>query len=135
MDKTENLALVFTDQLIANIIIPINQPYALSTLLSLQKELVIVAIFFAFLGSVLGAIINFFFGKLVSKSFFSIETKKITDPKYRKFYYFLLFIPVPVLGSVITFLAGFGQMRFKYFLAAITVMHFCFFLYKVVFPL
>lgn len=123
MDILETLALVFTDQLVASLVFPINQPYVFSSIVLLQQEIVFLSTICAILGSFIGSMLNYGFGRLMARSFINVKTGKISDPKYRRFYYFFIFAPLAIFGTLITFLAGFGHMRLKVFILLTFVSH------------
>lgn len=132
MDLTETLALIFTDQFVASLILPINRAYIFDSVLLLNKEVVFVGLVAAVLGGFFGSLLNYFFGRVIARAFFKFKINKVSNPKYRRFYFFLLLTPFNLFGSFVTFLAGFGHMRFRIFALASIVTNLLYFVYKII---
>jgi membrane protein YqaA with SNARE-associated domain len=130
MDLTETLALVFTDQFIASLLLPINRSYVFDAIVLMQREIIFLSIIAAVLGSFLGSILNYFFGRFIARAFLKVKVGEVSNPKYKKFYYFLILTPFDLAGSFVTFLAGFGHMRLRVFALASFASNLVYFLYK-----
>lgn len=127
MEFNELLWFIFIDELIGALLVPVNEVYVLHASLSLNG--VDIRFFIAAcLGSLLGIVLNYFFGK------FSIKILGINISGQRKeinifLYASLLLIAFGFLGTVSTYLCGAAKLKFKNVLfvsSLIIIAHFLF---------
>ena len=112
MTNTELLWFIFTDELVAALLFPINDKYVLESALLLRDNLSHnLAYLCAFLGNFSGAIINYFFALMISNGLnlkFVID-KKITNMMFAS----LILLPINFFGSLASFLSGIIKLPFK----------------------
>ena len=109
-------------------LIPFGSEAYLSTLIMLNKYNVLLLLFSASLGNILGSVFNwicgYYSGYLIKKKWFPISEKKIKKAsllfyKYGK--WSLLFSWVPFIGDPITFVAGTLKYSFLPFLIMVSI--------------
>lgn len=129
MDFQELLWFIFVDELIAAILLPIHETYVLDSTIIMRSKQIIFFVY-GYIGSCLGIIINYFFGRFISSSF-NIPTLKTNQKKnIITLYSALILIPISIFGSAVTFLCGIVKLKFTNFLLISSLINFIYFIIK-----
>lgn len=129
MNLTEQFLQILFDHIIAGLIVPIHSANILFMVSELNPNIFYYGLIFAFLGNIFGSILNFILGYVIANALFNVK-KSNSIKKYQKFYYFMILVPFDFIGTIISFLAGFGHMNKKRFLIFLTLVNFIYFLGK-----
>ena len=109
MALQELLWFVFFDELIGALIVPMNNKYVLHSTLLLRNDVnYYLAFLSAYLGGVIGVVVNYYFARICSKGLelkFNIH-KKTTLVILAS----LILLPVSYFGGVISCLAGIARL-------------------------
>jgi membrane protein YqaA with SNARE-associated domain len=112
MPLTELLLFVFFDQLISSLIIPVRHDYVLQANIiinGIKANLLIIA----YLGSIIGQLINYYLGKIISNSYkLEISDKRVNYLAYG----LLIFIPFNYVVGLVSVFAGIVRIKLKHFL-------------------
>jgi membrane protein YqaA with SNARE-associated domain len=127
MGLQELLWFIFADQLVAAILIPINEAYILDSAVIMRSKNIMFFIY-AMAGSIIGALINYGFGRFFVASFkISFAAKK----QHLKFIYLALVLTIiDVYGPAVSFLCGICKLKFKNFVISITLIYIGYFTLK-----
>ena len=119
---------LFTSAFLAATILPAQSELGLGALLVLGEHSPFWLIFFASIGNILGAVVNWVLGRkfqqLKSKKWFPITTSQMTRASrwFQRFgVWGLLFSWMPVIGDPLTLAAGLLGVRFWCFLILVTL--------------
>ena len=119
---------LFTSAFLAATILPAQSELGLGALLVLGEHSPFWLIFFASIGNILGAVVNWVLGckfqQLKSKKWFPITTSQMTRASrwFQRFgVWGLLFSWMPVIGDPLTLAAGLLGVRFWCFLILVTL--------------
>lgn len=130
MALQELLWFIFVDELIAAILIPINQSYVLDSAVLMRSKDIIFFIY-AISGAITGIIINYSLGRFFAASFkISLTIKK----KQTIFLYMSLILTIiDIYGTAISFLCGIGKLKLRNFIIYVIIINICYFVVKYLF--
>ena len=130
MALQELLWFIFVDELIAAILIPINQSYVLDSAVLMRSKDIIFFIY-AISGAITGIIINYSLGRFFAASFkISLTIKK----KQAIFLYMSLILTIiDIYGTAISFLCGIGKLKLRNFIIYVIIINICYFAVKYLF--
>lgn len=132
MPLTEQLLQIFVDQLVASLIVPMHAAYILDVVRVLNPDRFFWGIIMALFGNILGSSLSYILGYIIANSFFKIKKNNQINQKYKKFYFFMLLVPLNYFGGVISFLSGFGHMDKVRFFTLVTGVNLLYFFSKAI---
>jgi membrane protein YqaA with SNARE-associated domain len=130
MPFNELIWFIFSDEIVAAMLVPIHHKYALKAALIYHGHNSIILYITAFLGSLIGSSINFILAKIIKNGLnlkIKLKTKQID---YCKF--LLLLIIIEILGSAISFLVAMTNIKFKTYITITTIAYLIYYSYRVV---
>ncbi|MDD9331504.1 MAG: DedA family protein [Wolbachia sp.] len=133
----ENCFLLFKDNLLSSLILPIRQDFTFKTMLYFKSHYnLLLMLLFGVLGSSLGGIINWCLGKItiyIRKSYHKLENEHITSKTIENLLISsaALLSWVPALGSVVQVLSGYFKLNLYIFIPLIISSNFFYLLYLI----
>ncbi|NUY39554.1 DedA family protein [Wolbachia endosymbiont of Litomosoides brasiliensis] len=117
----ENYLLLFTDNLVSSLILPIHRGFVFYTMLYFRSYYnPLLTLLFGVLGSSLGGMVNWYLGKItisIRKSYHKLENEHKTPGiiKNPLIYAVVLLSWVPAFGSVVQILSGYFKLNLSAF--------------------
>ncbi len=136
MNNVEVYYLLFTDSLIAALILPLNKIFVFKIMLYFNTYNHFFMLILAALGSCIGGIINWYLGKIIISvrlEYHKIE-KEFTMPKMVKniiICLIVLFAWVPLCGSIITIVSGYFKLNLYYLVPSLFISYVSYFCYLI----
>ena len=121
-------AVLFLSAFAAATVLPLQSEAVLLALLAKGHHSAIALLFFASLGNILGACVNWYLGLKIEhykdQKWFPLYTKQMTSAQlsYQKYGYWTLLLSwVPIIGDPITLIAGLLKENFTRFLLLVSL--------------
>ena len=140
MDLSANYFLLFSDSLIAALILPVRSEAAIYAMVIFKQYNQHLIFFITLFASVLGSLINWWIGtKLqILKRTTALKNKATeiqnAEIKWDKYLVWLLLLsPLKILGNPLSLLAGFLNTNFKKFLTIIFLSKFIYYFWLIYF--
>ena len=128
MNSLEAYSSVFISSFLSSTILPGHSEITLTTLILFEKYSLILLIFFASFGNILGSVINWYLGfyitKFVNKRWFPFKKKQLDNLslwylKYGKWSLFLSW--APFVGDPLTIVAGMFRVPLIIFITIVSI--------------
>lgn len=123
-----NYLILFSTAFLAATLLPAQSEAVLLGMLHLSQQSVLLLVFVATLGNVLGSVLNWWLGtqlqRYKDRSWFPVSAKRLEQAqKYYQRYgsWILLFSWLPIIGDPITLVAGVLKENFHRFLILVTI--------------
>ncbi len=134
----ENYFLLFTDNLVSSLILPIQQSFVFHVMLCFRSYYnITLMLLFGVLGSSLGGVINWYLGKmttLIRKSYHKPKHEHTTSRTIKNLLILLTLLLswAPPLGSVVQISCGYFKLNFYIFAFLTILSNLFYFLYLIV---
>ena len=123
-----NYLLLFSSAFVAATLLPAQSEALLLALLHLSEQSVVLLIFFATLGNVLGSLVNWWLGtqfqRFKNRQWFPFSAKRLEQAQsyYQRYGSWVLLLSwVPIIGDPITLISGVLKENIYRFLVLVTI--------------
>jgi membrane protein YqaA with SNARE-associated domain len=138
MDQSEAYWLLFTDSLVGNLIINLNNEFIVYSMkiFAVYNHLLIIII--ATIACTCATIINYLFGRVILRIFYPTKKEQLNN-NYQYFSQMFLkynililcLMIIPFWGKFIPFVAGFSKSNFAKVLIVSTIVKLCYYIYYI----
>jgi len=128
MSLNELIWFIFSDELVAAMIVPMHHKYALKSALLYNTNILLYLA--AFFGSAIGLTLNFILARIIRNG---LNLKfKLNERKKLIISYFLLLIPIDIFGSVASFLVAISGVKYRRYITISLVIYLIYYSYKLI---
>lgn len=140
MDKKEAYTLLFTDSLVGNLVISLQNEFAIYSMNLFGGYNTFIMLIVGWLASVFAIFFNYILGKFLfnivrpkKENIFHVRYNEFSDSFNKYYFLFLLVSVVPFFGKFMHSLTGFLNFNFLKTLLICSSLKFCYYLFKLLF--